>query len=101
LTIYQNAGRKWREKKDKIDPATSKTYAELRRWKFNATLDLNGSRKKSPDYIVKNLHGENNPVHNPGVKEKISNSLKLRYAEGYIGTKGKKMPSISESLKRK
>lgn len=100
LTVYQNAGIKWKNKQDTVDPISGKTFRELRREKYNKSLDTNGTRGHTKEYIEKHLIGENNPVHNPGVKDKISETLKQRYAEGYTGTKGKKMPSISEALMR-
>lgn len=98
LTIYQQAGLKWREKQDEIEPISGLTYRQIRNNKFNATLDKNGTRTKSKEW--KEWFSKNNPGSRLDIKEKISKTLKDGIASGRIKTtKGQKFQSISDKLK--
>ena len=99
LTIFQKAGHKWKHKKNLIEPISGKTYGELRREKFNAALDRNGTRSKSEELRMR-LRGQNNPACRADVRQKISATLKAHVKAGtHKGTTGMKFPSISEKLK--
>lgn len=96
LTIFQQAGKKWREKKDNIDPVTGLTFAELRRQRYNAALDANNTR-----YVPKSdISGDKNPSKRADVREKISNTLKSRIASGQIvqWATGKKLDYVSKRM---
>ena len=99
LNHYQRNGLKWKEKKHQIDPITCKTFGELRRERFNATLDRNGTRTVLKNILVKALK-QNNPSKRPEVRQKIATTLKAQVAAGtFPTTKGRKFPQISEKLK--
>jgi hypothetical protein len=82
--------------KNEIHPEYGITYAELRKKKFNESLDRNGTRRLGH----KGLAGDANPARRPDVKQKIAETLKAGFANGRIKTsKGVKNQKISEALK--
>jgi hypothetical protein len=98
LTIFQQAGKKWKERQHEIDSITGLTRKELRKQRFNASLDKNGSRKKMSEITSKRM-SQNNPSKNPETAAKISETLKRKIASGEITTtRGQKFQSISDML---
>lgn len=97
LTIFQRAGKKWKERQDQIDPVTGLTFREIRRRKFNEALDRNGTRS----IIGASLPGDLNPSKRPEVAAKISSSLKEGFASGRIvnWATGKKLQYASDKWK--
>lgn len=100
LNIYQRAGLVQKQQRTKIDIETGLTFAELRKKRFNKTLDENGSREvlsqKHKEWLSKN----ENPTKRKEVRSKISNTLREGIASGRIKTtKGMIIPKISEKLK--
>lgn len=97
LTIFQQAGQKWKVKQDLVDPETGLTFRELRKNKYNQSLDKNGTR-----YAPKaDISGNKNPVKRAEVREKISNTMKERIASGEIvpWPTGKKLEYVSKMMK--
>ena len=96
LTPSQRGGLKWKMIKNEIHPEYGITYAEVRRKKYNESLDRNDTRRIGRKGMV----GDANPSRRPEVGRKISASLKAGIADGTIKTtKGMKIPKISEALK--
>lgn len=96
LNHYERNGRKWKEKKNNIDSQTGLTFAEIRRLRFNESLNKNGTR-----YIKGDITGEKNPAKKEDVRKKISNTLKERIASGQIipWPTGKKLQYVSDRMK--
>ena len=95
MTIFQQAGKKWKEKKNDIDPETGLTHAELRKQRFNASLDKNQTR-----FVKGDIKGGKNPAKRKEVREKISTTLKERIASGEIvpWPTGKKLEYASKLM---
>lgn len=96
LNHYERNGQKWKEKKNKIDPITGLTFAEIRRQKYNTSLDKNKTR-----FVKADISGDKNPAKREDVKRKISQTTKERIASGQIvpWATGKKLDYVSKRMK--
>jgi hypothetical protein len=97
MTIFQQAGMKWKQKLDLVDPNTGLTYREMRRQRYNQSLDKNNTR-----YVFRSdISGDKNPAKREDVRKKISDTLKERIASGEVvpWPTGKKLEYVSKRMK--
>lgn len=97
LTVFQQAGQKWKAKQDLVDPETGLTFRELRKKKYNESLDKNNTRFAPKG----DISGDKNPAKRKEVRQKISHTLKQRIASGEIvqWPTGKKLEYVSKRMK--
>lgn len=97
MTIFQQAGMKWKQKQHLVDPNTGLTYREIRKQRFNQSLDKNNTR-----HVFKlDISGDKNPAKREDVRKKISDTLKERIASGEVvpWPTGKKLEYVSKRMK--
>jgi len=96
LTIFEQAGLKWKQKKHLIDEVSGLTFGELRRRRLNEALDQNGTR-----FGRSGMPGDKNPAKREEVREKISKTLKDRIAKGVIvqWPTGKRLEYVSVRMR--
>lgn len=97
MTIFQQAGMKWKQKQHIVDPTTGLTYGQIRKQRYNESLDRNNTRHA----FKIDISGDKNPAKREDVRKKISNTLKERIASGELiqWPTGKKLDYVSKRMK--
>lgn len=99
LNANQRGGMTLSRNLSQIDPKTGMVNSEIRKRKIRDTLEKEG-KLRNGRIIRSDSHLEwlktSNPAKLPGSRKKISETLKEKYKNGYTGTRGKKIPKLSE-----